>query len=231
MLFLKGRKNSLIVSRAAKRNYTFGIQNLNERRLVQYLKIIREDLGSPREIIHHLLNTNPALVPTHVLQSPPSKQKMAEDVELKPLSPLNNYQRKGKERSSSEASPVSEGDNDIVVLSDDDGMQEGPSTLSPHLNLMEREYVFNNENYGYNEECNAFNEGCKYDYGHYNDEHEAKSTHGSYVEANDSEDPYDDHHDLEGTSTYNSYSSCDERSDKGIGLEYDDSEMSIAYDE
>ncbi|KAK4360114.1 hypothetical protein RND71_022343 [Anisodus tanguticus] len=85
--------------------------------------------------------------------------------------------------------------------------------------------------YGYNEEYSASNEGCEYDYGHYNDEHEARSTHGSYGETNDLEEPYDDHHDLEGTSTYNSYSSCDEHSDEGIGLEYDDSEVSSAYDE
>ncbi|KAK4369673.1 hypothetical protein RND71_009148 [Anisodus tanguticus] len=85
--------------------------------------------------------------------------------------------------------------------------------------------------YDYDEECCASNEVYEYDYGHYNDEHKARSTHGSYGETNDPEEPYDDHHDLEGTSTYNSYSSCDEHSDEGIDLEYDDSEVSSAYDE
>ncbi|MCD9644979.1 hypothetical protein HAX54_033607 [Datura stramonium] len=81
---------------------------------------------------------------TSELQSS-SNQKMAEftaesyeteDVELKSLPLLNHYQCKGKRQSSTEASPVSEGDNDIVVLSDDD--MQGPCTLSPHLNLKKR---------------------------------------------------------------------------------------------
>lgn len=76
---------------------------------------------------------------------PSGKQKMAEfttesyeteDVELKPHSLLNHYQRKGKKQISSEASPVSEEDNDIVVLSDDD--MQGPCTLSSHLKLKKR---------------------------------------------------------------------------------------------
>lgn len=76
---------------------------------------------------------------------PSSKQKMAEittesyetqDAELKRLSLLNHYQRKGKKQISSEASPVSEEDNEIVLLSDDD--MRGPCTLSSHLELKKR---------------------------------------------------------------------------------------------
>ncbi|KAM3326845.1 putative inactive histone-lysine N-methyltransferase SUVR2 [Capsicum chacoense] len=76
---------------------------------------------------------------------PSGKQKMAEfttksyeteDVEMKPFSLLNHYQRKGKKWSSSEASSVSEEDIDTEVLSDDD--MQGPCTLSPHLNLMKK---------------------------------------------------------------------------------------------
>ncbi|KAK4374987.1 hypothetical protein RND71_005664 [Anisodus tanguticus] len=81
----------------------------------------------------------------------------------------------------------------------------------------------------FNTNSSASNEGCGCDYGHYNEVREARNTHGSYVEANDSEEPYDDHHDFEGTSTYNSYSSYDEYSDEGIDLENDDSE--VTYDE
>ncbi|XP_009781740.1 probable inactive histone-lysine N-methyltransferase SUVR1 isoform X4 [Nicotiana sylvestris] len=75
---------------------------------------------------------------------PPSKHKMAgftpesyetEDVELKPLL-LKDYQGKGKKQSSSEASPISERDNDIVLLSDND-MKE-PVTMLPHLTIKER---------------------------------------------------------------------------------------------
>ncbi|XP_059317713.1 probable inactive histone-lysine N-methyltransferase SUVR2 [Lycium ferocissimum] len=80
----------------------------------------------------------------------PSKQKMSEfttesyeteDVELKPLSLLNHHQRQGKKRSSSEASPVSEWANDIVVLSDDD--MEGPCALSNPAVIPKRRLTFN----------------------------------------------------------------------------------------
>ncbi|KAG5588254.1 hypothetical protein H5410_048688 [Solanum commersonii] len=76
---------------------------------------------------------------------PSSKQKMAEittksyetqDAELKPRSLLNHYQCKGKKQISSEASPVSEEDNEIVLLSDDD--MRGPCTLSSHFELKKR---------------------------------------------------------------------------------------------
>lgn len=84
---------------------------------------------------------------TFTSESQPSgKQKMAgfttesnetEDVELKPHSLMNRYQSKGKKLISSEASPVSEGRNDIVVLSDDD--IQGPCTMSCHLKLKKKE--------------------------------------------------------------------------------------------
>ncbi|KAK4351294.1 hypothetical protein RND71_030607 [Anisodus tanguticus] len=103
--------------------------------------------------------------------------------------------------------------------------------LDARLLPLFREYGYNDEDYGYNEECDASNDGCEYEYGHYDKKHETQSIHGSYLEAYDPGESYHDHHDFKGTSTYNSYSSCDEHNDEGFDLEYEDSEVSSYYDE